>query len=277
MCGALVTDGMDTMKLRKRSQFTGTPMDIQPTSSVVRLVSARRVYGRGESSVVALDDVNLDFHAGTFTAIMGPSGSGKSTLLQCAAGLDQVTSGKVFVAGIELDKLNERQRTLLRRDYIGFVFQSFNLVPSLTATQNVELPLRFSGRRPSPAEVTAALTEVGLADRAQHRPSELSGGQQQRVALARALITRPAVLFADEPTGALDTKTSRNILEQFRRIVDQHQQTVTMVTHDAAAASYADRVIFLADGRVMDIIGQDPTDRRANATLIAAHMARLEG
>lgn len=252
-------------------------MDIQPTSSVVRLVSARRVYGRGESSVVALDDVNLDFHAGTFTAIMGPSGSGKSTLLQCAAGLDQVTSGKVFVAGIELDKLNERQRTLLRRDYIGFVFQSFNLVPSLTATQNVELPLRFSGRRPSPAEVTAALTEVGLADRAQHRTSELSGGQQQRVALARALITRPAVLFADEPTGALDTKTSRNILEQFRRIVDQHQQTVTMVTHDAAAASYADRVIFLADGRVMDIIGQDPTDRRANATLIAAHMARLEG
>lgn len=265
------------MKLSMRRQgpslFSGTP----PSSSVVRVESARRVYGRGESSVVALDDVSLEFPAGTFTAIMGPSGSGKSTLLQCAAGLDQVTSGSVSVAGIELDDLNERRRTLLRREYIGFVFQSFNLVSSLTAAQNVELPLRFAGIRPDSAAVTAALGEVGLADRVQHRPSELSGGQQQRVALARALITRPAVLFADEPTGALDTKTSRDVLEQLRRIVDQHLQTVAMVTHDPAAASYADRVAFLADGKVVDVIEQDPTDRLTNAAAVATRMTRLEG
>lgn len=264
------------MKLSMKRPDPSVPADTLPTS-VIRLESARRIYGHGESSVVALDDVSLGFDSGTFTAIMGPSGSGKSTLLQCAAGLDQVTSGKVFVAGIELDTLNERQRTLLRRNYIGFVFQSFNLVSSLTAAQNVELPLRFAGKRPEPAEVTAALTEVGLADRAQHRPSELSGGQQQRVALARAVITRPAVLFADEPTGALDTKTSRDVLERLRRIVDQRMQTIAMVTHDAAAASYADRVVFLADGRVVDVIDQDPKDRLTNAAAVAARMTRFEG
>lgn len=265
------------MKLMMKYPDPSSPSDTHPIPPVVGLESARRVYGHGESSVVALDDVSLDFMTGTFTAIMGPSGSGKSTLLQCAAGLDQVTSGKVFVDGIELDTLNERQRTLLRRATIGFVFQSFNLVSSLTAAQNVELPLRFAGRRPDPAEAMAALTEVGLADRAAHRPSELSGGQQQRAALARAVISRPAVLFADEPTGALDTKTSRDVLEQLRRIVDQHQQTVAMVTHDAAAASYADRVVFLADGRIIDIIDQDPKGRQANAATVAARMTRLEG
>ncbi|MCS4591624.1 ABC transporter ATP-binding protein [Brevibacterium sediminis] len=213
---------------------------------------------------------------GTFTAIMGPSGSGKSTLLQCAAGLDRLNGGRVLIAGIELDSLSEQQRTVLRRDSIGFVFQAFNLVPSLTAAQNVELPMRFAGHRPDAYEVAQALAEVGLSDRADHRPSELSGGQQQRVALARALITRPAVLFADEPTGALDTTTSRDVLERLRFIVDRHQQTVVMVTHDAAAASYADRVVFLADGQVADTIDQNPTDRQANAAAVAARMTRLE-
>lgn len=243
----------------------------------MRLEAARRVYGHGDSTVVALDDVSLDFLAGTFTAIMGPSGSGKSTLLQCAAGLDQLSSGQVFVGQIELDGLSEHRRTLLRRDYIGFVFQAFNLVSSLTAAQNVELPLRFAGKRPDAGEVAAALAEVGLADRSEHRPSELSGGQQQRVALARALITRPAVLFADEPTGALDTKTSRDVLERLRSIVDRHDQTVVLVTHDAAAASYADRVVFLADGQVVDVVEQHQTDRQANAADVAARMTRLEG
>lgn len=260
---------------RLHPESLATP--VQHADSAVRLESARRVYGHGHSTVVALDDVTLDFRTGTFTAIMGPSGSGKSTLLQCAAGLDHLSSGRAFIAQIEIDGLSEYQRTLLRRDNIGFVFQAFNLVPSLTAAQNVELPLRFAGRRPDSDQVAAALSEVGLADRSDHRPSELSGGQQQRVALARALITRPAVLFADEPTGALDTKTSRDVLERLRLIVDRYDQTVVMVTHDAAAASYADRVVFLADGRVVDLIEQDQSDRLASAAVVAARMTRLEG
>ncbi|MEV8018902.1 ABC transporter ATP-binding protein [Streptomyces sp. NPDC086554] len=222
------------------------------TTTAVRLTAVRRLY----RDVTALDGVDLQLASGTFTAIMGPSGSGKSTLLQCAAGLDRPTSGTVEVGGTELTGLSERRLTLLRRDRIGFVFQSFNLLPSLTAAQNVALPLRLAGRRPSRTEIRDALARVGLTDRARHRPGELSGGQQQRVALARALVTRPAVLFGDEPTGALDTTTSREVLVLLRALVEGEGQgegqTVVMVTHDPVAASYADRVVFLVDGRVAD-------------------------
>ncbi|MFF5283642.1 ABC transporter ATP-binding protein [Streptomyces sp. NPDC013171] len=205
---------------------------------------------RHHRDVHALDGVDLDFHAGTFTAVMGPSGSGKSTLLQCAAGLDRPTAGTVEVGGVALEGLSERRLTLLRRDRIGFVFQSFNLLPSLTAAQNVALPLRLAGRRVSRPAVREALARVGLAGRERHRPGELSGGQQQRVAIARALITRPAVLFGDEPTGALDSTTSREVLDMLRDLVDRESQTIVMVTHDPVAASRADRVVFLTDGRV---------------------------
>jgi putative ABC transport system ATP-binding protein len=201
---------------------------------------------------------------------MGPSGSGKSTLLQCAAGLDRPTSGSVTVGDTDLTKLNETELTLLRRDRIGFVFQAFNLMPSLTAEQNVALPLRLAGRRPSRARVREVLDQVGLGDRAGHRPTELSGGQQQRVALARALITRPEVLFGDEPTGALDSQTSREVLKLLRGMVDSEGQTVIMVTHDPVAAAYADRVVFLVDGRVNgEMLG-------ASADDIAARMTKLE-
>ncbi|MGW9134702.1 ABC transporter ATP-binding protein [Streptomyces sp. NPDC055681] len=222
--------------------------DPTDAADALRLRSVRRAYG----DVDALHGIDLAVRPGTFTAVMGPSGSGKSTLLHCAAGLDRPTSGTVEVGGTELTGLSERRLTLLRRDRIGFVFQSFNLVPSLTAAQNVALPLRLAGRRPSRTDVRASLARVGLADRADHRPTELSGGQQQRVALARALITRPAVLFGDEPTGALDTETSRQVLVMLRELVDRERQTIVMVTHDPVAAAYADRVVFLVDGQVAD-------------------------
>ncbi|MEU2426299.1 ABC transporter ATP-binding protein [Streptomyces sp. NPDC007851] len=236
----------------------------------IQLRSVSRRYGSGDGVVTALDQVSLAFPAGTFTAVMGPSGSGKSTLLQCAAGLDRPTSGSVTVGGTELTKLNETKLTLLRRERIGFVFQAFNLMPSLTAEQNVALPLRLAGRRPSRARLREVLEQVGLSDRAGHRPTELSGGQQQRVALARALITRPEVLFGDEPTGALDSQTSREVLKLLRDMVDSEGQTVIMVTHDPVAASYADRVVFLVDGRVNgEIVG-------ASADDIATRMTKLE-
>jgi putative ABC transport system permease protein len=239
-----------------------------PTTTAVQLIGVRKVYGSGDHTVTALNQVSVGFPTGTFTAIMGPSGSGKSTLLQCAAGLDRPTDGQIFVADKDVGAMDEGQRTILRREHIGFVFQAFNLVASLTAAQNVELPLRFAGRSVDRAAVLAALTEVGLGDRSGHRPSELSGGQQQRVALARALITRPDVLFADEPTGALDTTTSREVLTLLRTLVDEKQQTTIMVTHDPVAASYADVVIFLKDGQMADRIagrpGQPRSDRRAN-------------
>ncbi|MFI5769845.1 ABC transporter ATP-binding protein [Streptomyces sp. NPDC051658] len=230
--------------------MTFSRASVAPTSAAdaVRLRSVRRAYG----GVDALGGIDLTVRAGTFTAVMGPSGSGKSTLLHCAAGLDRPTSGTVEVGGVRLTGLGERRLTLLRRDRIGFVFQAFNLLPSLTAAQNVALPLRLAGRRPSRTEVRDALARVGLADRAGHRPAELSGGQQQRVALARALITRPAVLFGDEPTGALDTATSQGVMEMLRELVDLEGQTIVMVTHDPVAAAYADRVVFLVDGQVAD-------------------------
>ncbi|MEU5993842.1 ABC transporter ATP-binding protein [Spirillospora sp. NPDC047418] len=238
--------------------------------AAVRLTAVTRTYGSGDGAVTALAGVTLELAAGTFTAVMGPSGSGKSTLLQCAAGLDEPDEGRIAVAGTDLTGLGETRLTLLRRDRIGFVFQSFNLMPSLTAEQNVGLPLHLAGRRPKKAEIAAVLQDVGLADRAGHRPSQLSGGQQQRVAIARALVTRPAVLFADEPTGALDSSTSRDVLTMLRSLVDQRGQTIVMVTHDPVAASYADRVVFLADGR---LVGQMD---RPTAEAVAAQMTHLE-
>ena len=211
-----------------------------------------RRFGVGIAAVDALRGVTVGFRPGTFTAIMGPSGSGKSTLMHILAGLDRPTSGWVEIAGTRLDTLDDRELTLLRRRQVGFIFQSFNLLPVLTAEENVLLPLRIAGRTADPQWLETLITTIGLADRRTHRPSELSGGQQQRVAVARALITRPAVLFADEPTGNLDSVSSRDVLALLRRAVDTFGQTIVMVTHDPTAAAIADRVLFLADGRVVD-------------------------
>ncbi|MFJ9694560.1 ABC transporter ATP-binding protein [Kitasatospora sp. NPDC101183] len=237
---------------------------------VVRLEGVRKEYRRGDSRVVALDGVEVGFGAGSFTAIMGPSGSGKSTLLQCAAGLDRVDEGRVLLDGVPVHELSERALTVLRREQMGFVFQSFNLIPALTARQNVELPLRLAGRPLDAAVVERGLADVGLADRGGHRPAELSGGQQQRVAIARALVTRPKVLFADEPTGALDSRTAGDVLALLREVVHRHGQTVIMVTHDPVAASFAQRVLFLKDGAVTGELAS-PT-----AEGVALRMASLE-
>jgi putative ABC transport system ATP-binding protein len=246
-------------------------MTITTTQAAVELRAVTRTYGTGVNAVTALDAVDVTIPPATFTAVMGPSGSGKSTLLHCAAGLDRATAGEVVIDGVPVTGLSERALTRLRRDRVGFVFQAFNLIAALTAEQNVTLPLRLAGRRPAPGEVRAMLAEVGLDDRAGHRPGELSGGQQQRVAIARALVTRPAVLFADEPTGALDAASGREVLRLLRAAVDRHGQTVVMVTHDPYAAAHADRVLFLADGRVVDTLaGPVP------AAAIATRTAELE-
>ena len=210
-----------------------------------------KVFGSGETRVTALDDVTVAFPAGEFTAIMGPSGSGKSTLMHTLAGLDSVTAGEVWVGDTPLSGLKDKGLTALRRDRIGFVFQQFNLLPTLTAGENITLPLDIAGRKPDPAWLEQVVAAVGLADRLGHRPSELSGGQQQRVACARALVSRPAVVFADEPTGNLDSRAGAEVLGFLRRSVLELGQTVVMVTHDPVAASYADRVVFLADGRLV--------------------------
>jgi putative ABC transport system ATP-binding protein len=236
----------------------------------VCLRGLRKVYGTGQTAVNALDGVSLDFPRGGFTAVMGPSGSGKSTLLQCAAGLDRPTEGEVMLGSVRFNDLTETQLTLLRRDRIGFVFQSFNLVSFLDAEMNVALPLLLAGRARRRRDATAALAAVGLADRARHRPAELSGGQQQRVAAARALVTKPEVLFADEPTGNLDSAAGRALLDLLRSMVDRHGQTVVMVTHDPLAASHADRVVFLRDGRVASELAV-PTPQT-----VARRMAALE-
>ncbi|WP_217711210.1 ABC transporter ATP-binding protein [Actinomadura sp. NAK00032] len=228
-----------------------------------------RVYGKGAGAVAALRKVSVSLPKGGFTAVMGPSGSGKSTFLQCAAGLDRPTAGSVRLGGTELTGMNETELTVLRRERVGFVFQAFNLLPSLTVEQNVTLPLRLAGRRADRARLAEILERVGLADRAGHRPAELSGGQQQRVAIARALVARPDVVFGDEPTGALDTMTAKEVLVAFREIVDDLGQTVVMVTHDPVAASYADSVLFLADGQIVDSVTA-PT-----AADIAKRMTRL--
>ncbi|HEV7760317.1 MAG TPA: ABC transporter ATP-binding protein [Acidimicrobiales bacterium] len=219
---------------------------------------ATKIYGEGDTIVRALDDVSVEFPAERFTAIMGPSGSGKSTLMHCVAGLDTLTSGQVFVAGVDLGTLGERDLTKLRRDRIGFVFQAFNLVPTLTAIENITLPMLLAGRDADQEWVDYVVETVGLGDRLSHRPAELSGGQQQRVAVARALAGRPQVIFADEPTGNLDSRAGGEILAFMRRAVDDLGQTIVMVTHDPVAAGYADSAVFLADGQVVDVM-DDPT------------------
>ena len=229
-----------------------------PTSVAARTDLATKVYGRGDIEVVALDAVTVAFERAHFTAIMGPSGSGKSTLMHSLAGLDRLTSGSVWIGPIEIGRLNERKLTQLRRDRIGFVFQAFNLVPTLTARENIELPMRLAGRRPDIQWVDHVVDVVGLGTRVDHHPSELSGGQQQRVAVARALASRPDIVFADEPTGNLDSRAGAEILGFMRRAVDEMGQTIVMVTHDPTAASYADRAVFLADGRIVDDI-ESPT------------------
>ncbi len=221
-------------------------------SAAVELRDVVREYGGKQARVRALDGVDIGFARGTWTAVMGPSGSGKSTLLHCAAGLDRPTSGQVVLGEHDLAGASERELTRLRRQDVGFVFQSFNLLGSLTAEQNVALPLRLAGRKVSMADVRQILTDVGLGDRLRHRPRELSGGQQQRVAIARAMVTRPAVLFADEPTGALDSRSARTVLALLRSMVEAARQTIVMVTHDPAVAASADSVVFLSDGRIVD-------------------------
>jgi putative ABC transport system ATP-binding protein len=216
--------------------------------------NATKVYGSGEALVRALDDVTVDFTSGHFTAIMGPSGSGKSTLMHCLAGLDTLSSGSVSIGNADLSKLNDRQLTQLRRDHVGFIFQSFNLVPTLSAIENITLPCALAGRKPDRAWLDQVVDTVGLRSRLSHRPSELSGGQQQRVAVARALASRPQIIFADEPTGNLDSRTGAEILSFMRTAVREFGQTIVMVTHDPIAAAYADRAVFLADGRIVDEI-----------------------
>jgi len=230
-------------------------------TTAARTIDAVKVYGSGSTEVRALDGVSVELEAGRFTAIMGPSGSGKSTLMHCLAGLDQLTSGQVFVGDTDLSSLSEKQLTELRRDRIGFVFQAFNLVPTLTAHENIVLPTRLAGRKPDEARFDEVIAAVGLRDRLDHRPSELSGGQQQRVAVARALASDPAIVFADEPTGNLDSATSAEILSFMRNATREMGQTIVMVTHDPSAAAYANRVLFLADGRIVDDMADPTADR----------------
>jgi putative ABC transport system ATP-binding protein len=229
-----------------------------PGQAAARVERATKTYGSGDAAVVALDAVTVDFDAGAFTAIMGPSGSGKSTLLHCLAGLDTLSSGQAFIGGTDIASLSDKQLTLLRRDRLGFIFQAFNLLPVLTARENITLPLDLAGRKVDAGWFDKVVASLGLGGRLDHRPAQLSGGQQQRVAVARALVTRPDVVFGDEPTGALDSRTGAELLGFLRSAVDDLGQTVVMVTHDPVAAAYADRVVFLADGRVVDEL-QAPT------------------
>jgi putative ABC transport system ATP-binding protein len=230
-----------------------TTSDATTTSThAARVEAAVKVYGSGDAEVRALDGVTHDFPRGRFTAIMGPSGSGKSTLMQCMAGLDRLTSGKSYIGDIELTALSEKRVTEVRRDNIGFIFQAFNLVPTLTALENIRLPLDIAGRKPDEEWLKSVVDTLGLADRLKHRPTEMSGGQQQRVAAARALVARPKIIFGDEPTGNLDSRSGTQLLDFMRRAVDEFGQTIVMVTHDPGAASHADQVIFLADGQIVD-------------------------
>lgn len=258
--------------------------DVSGTSvehSAAHAVGLTKIYGSGDMKVVALDAVDVQLGAGEFTAIMGPSGSGKSTLMHCMAGLDSITSGEVYLGDTALSNLSDRALTQLRRDQVGFVFQSFNLIPTLNAAENITLPLDIAGRKPDPQWYDTVIDTVGLRDRLDHRPSELSGGQQQRVACARALVSRPAIVFADEPTGNLDSRSGAEVLSFLRRSVDEFSQTIVMVTHDALAASYADRVLFLADGRVVDEL-RNPTadavlDRMKNLDHLVASRSAADG
>ena len=246
--------------------MSALPLDAPVTSNAVSAIGLTRTYGDGDSAVHALRGVSLDLPAGQFTAVMGPSGSGKSTLMHLLAGLDTPSSGSVKVAGEDITRMKDRDLTRLRRRHIGFVFQSFNLLPTLSAEENVLLPLSISGRRPPAAEVDALIARVGLTERRHHRPAELSGGQQQRVAIARALITQPTVLFADEPTGNLDSEAGAGILALLRDAVDIDGQTTLMVTHDPRAAAAADRVLYLTDGRIVADLAQ-PSEAEIHAVM----------
>jgi putative ABC transport system ATP-binding protein len=255
-----------------RSALQNSSTQVLPAQArleAVRLEDVRKVYGTGEGSVVALDGLTAGFESGSFTAVMGPSGSGKSTFLHIAAGLDTPTDGAAWLGGVNLAELDQTELTVLRRERVGFVFQAFNLMPSLTVSQNIGLPVRLGKGRLDRDWMGEVVERTGLTERLRHRPSELSGGQQQRVAVARALVTRPDVLFADEPTGALDTRTSREVLDLLREIVDATGQTIVLVTHDPMAAAHADRVIFLADGNVAGAL-ESPT-----ADAVAERMAHL--
>ncbi len=244
------------------SGATAAPPDTAVSSgTAAQAVDLRKLYGEGDATVAALDGVSIEFEAGRYTAVMGPSGSGKSTLMHCMAALDTATSGEVFLGDVLLAGLNDRQLTELRRDKIGFVFQAYNLVPTLTAEENIVLPLTIAGRKPDPEWFDTVVDTVDLRSRLSHRPNELSGGQQQRVAAARALVSRPDIVFADEPTGNLDSASSAEVLTFFRRSVDQYQQTIVMVTHDPIAAAYTDRVVFLADGKVVHELHRPSAER----------------
>jgi putative ABC transport system ATP-binding protein len=227
-------------------------MSTRMAAAAARTVDATKVYGEDQTEVRALDGVTVEFARAEFTAIMGPSGSGKSTLLHCVAGLDSLTSGHAFIGAKDLSTLNDRALTILRRDQIGFIFQAYNLLPTMTAAENLTLPLRLAGRKPDPEWINTVVEAMGLRDRLHHRPAEMSGGQQQRVAVGRALATRPQIIFADEPTGNLDSKAGAEVLDFMRNAVDHMGQTIVMVTHDPMSAGYADRIIFLADGRIVD-------------------------
>jgi putative ABC transport system ATP-binding protein len=241
---------------------TSPPAPAPPQqSAIARAIDVSKIYGSGDAEVRALDNISVEFGTGVFTAIMGPSGSGKSTLLHCLAGLDRVTSGHIYLGDVEITGSNEKQLTLIRRDRIGFVFQAYNLIPTLNAEENITLPLALAGNKPDPAWYQQIVQTVGLADRLKHRPNELSGGQQQRVAVARALVSRPEIMFADEPTGNLDSKSGSEILTFMRDAVKDLHQTIVMVTHDPIAAGYSDRVVFLADGHIVDEMPEPTADR----------------
>jgi putative ABC transport system ATP-binding protein len=247
------------------------PQPASQTGVAARAVAASKIYGSGETAVRALDDIDVEFETSRYTAIMGPSGSGKSTLLHCLAGLDRVTSGRVFLGDVEISAASEKELTLVRRDKIGFVFQAYNLIPTLNAIENIVLPMALAGRKPDQEWLDTVIDTVSLRDRLQHRPSELSGGQQQRVAVARALASRPEIIFADEPTGNLDSKAGAEILEFMRHAVSDLRQTIVMVTHDPLAAGYADRVVFLADGHI------DGEMAEPNAEKVIDRMKQLGG
>ena len=236
-------------------------MTSQTIVSAARMSNGSKIYGTGDTEVRALDGVDVEFERGRFTAIMGPSGSGKSTLMHCVAGLDDLTSGSVHIGDVELGSLSDQDLTLLRRDKVGFVFQAYNLLPTLTAAENTTLPLDLAGRRPDSSWMDQVVKSIGIADRLNDRPDELSGGQQQRVAIARALVSQPEIVFADEPTGNLDSKTGEEVLDFLRTAVEDLGQTMVMVTHDAGAAARAHRVLFLADGRIVDEMVEPTSDR----------------
>jgi putative ABC transport system ATP-binding protein len=250
--------------------ITAAEASIPSSVAAVQARDVVKVYGRGDTAVRALDEATLTIPAGQFTAIMGPSGSGKSTLMHALAGLDTIDAGQILLGETDVSRLNERQRTLLRREHIGFVFQSFNLVPTLTAAENIALPLTLAGRRPDQEWIDQLVSTLGLTDRLRHRPTELSGGQQQRVAVARALAARPQIVFADEPTGNLDSRAGEALLAFLNHAAATFGQTIVMVTHDPGAAAHADRVVFLADGRVVDELSE-PT-----IPIILSRMARLD-